>query len=271
MVLRDIIVAIVAAIVVALFTWGCSRAKKWLTKRHIRAFWDFTKGEHLLIVFPKTQHLGDHDTGKTAERSLNLHSAVSLECVDKLLSELGMKTKLIPGDNKLRHQDKGDNLVLIGGTLGNEACMDVCSSIKEKLYVYWFGKPKSEEDHFLSNKDGALFKTVFHVSENNVSEQENKDSEKLEKGVIECDHGLVLKFANPFNPKAKVIVVAGNYGAGTLAAARAATDNQILSKVSKNVDLKGNIGFVVKGYPRDFVLNKYELEGLPFKIKGLSE
>lgn len=253
MLLVDIIIsAVLAGILAPLLTYLLYYSKKFKTSKYINKFWNFPRKKHVLIVFPKSEKRPDHDTRIAAERSLNIYGAMAVALINNLLGQLGIKTRLLASDAGLSDQEKESNIVLIGGTLGNDVSMGICEQIKRKLNVYWFGKPGSADDHFLSTLDRSVVFTT-----------ELADEEE----ALKFDHGLVLKFKNPSNPKNTIIVLAGNYGAGTLAATRAALDNDVLFKVHKNVDLRNNIGFVVKCFPKHFDVREYELVGMYFDIK----
>jgi hypothetical protein len=242
---------------------GHDVAALWGT-RHTRAFWDFPKDKDTLIIFPKTQRLADHDTGERVERSLNMHSAVALALISNLLWRLDRRTRLVASDKPgPSHEQKRDNIVLIGGTLGNPTCMYLCDKLKlaRRLKVYWFcgGVPSDPQRKGYVRPEKFFLSTEDHVTIYGTDFATEPDGRKR----IMSDCGLVLKFANPLMDQEgrhnQVIVVAGNYGVGTLAAARAAINEGVLAEVRKTVRCSPSFGFVVKGYPRDWDVKDYEL------------
>jgi hypothetical protein len=253
---KDIIIVIVSAFVTILINELKDSLKRHWFTRHINNFWNFRGDKPVLIVLPKTARHPDHDSGMKAEKSLNLYSAKALIEISNLLSKMKIKTDFRESDSDLSPGERQYNLVLIGGRRGNEVCREICNEIVNKLEVYWFEEKGKEKDTdlkeiYLSNRHGKPLMTKF-------TDQT--------KSRIECDYGLVLKFRNPWNPKNTVIILAGNYGTGTLAATRAAIDNQILSFVNKAERVKGYIGFTVQGSPKDLDVKNYSLEGQFFKI-----
>lgn len=109
---------------------------------------------------------------------------------------------LSPGQN-VSVQQRGENLVLIGGPQSNQVAEVILEQVPA---TFGFG--------VVTTETGTAAAVYDHHLQTAIS------CRRGPSGEPESDHGIIIRCANPFNPEKSVVLLAGCLGFATTAATR---------------------------------------------------
>jgi hypothetical protein len=173
---------------------------RWRTRR-ARRFWRPFLKVGTTIVLGRTLDASEW------ERSglLGIGDAMALAEVRHFLLRLGAREPEIAFANQLAGDQLQRALILIGGPDVNTVTRDAVESIASSIR---FGDPATHE-----------------VSIRDIS----TSPPSIYPGTAD-DCGVIIRTTNPFAPAWEVLILAGSFGHGTLAAARYATSQEFLKQ-----------------------------------------
>jgi len=154
-----------------------------------------------------------HDDGENlweASGLVGTGDAIAAGKVHGYLQNLGVENCEIVSAHNYPGTKLGKNLVLVGGPDANSVTKKVMEKLSTRLQL---GDPSRHIISIVDSVSGEVFNPTVSSA-----------------GEVTSDHGLVLRTANPFNPKAFVLVLAGSFGQGTLAAALFVDQEDLLSQ-----------------------------------------
>lgn len=155
-------------------------------------------------------HHDDGDNLWEASGLVGTGDAIAAGKVHGYLQGLGAENCEIVSAHNYPGTKLGKNLILVGGPDANSVTKKVMEKLSTRLQL---GDPSQHTVSVIDSATGEVFNPTLSPA-----------------GEVTSDHGLVLRTANPFNPKAFVLVLAGSFGQGTLAAALFVDQEDILSQ-----------------------------------------
>jgi hypothetical protein len=199
---------------------------RWRTRR-ARRFWRPFLRTGTTIVLGQTLD----DYGWERSGLLGIGDAMALADVRQFLLRLGAKEPEVAFDKKLKGDDLKRTLILIGGPDANTATRDVVESIASSLR---FGDPVRNVVSIIDTSTSPA--TVY-------------------PGTAD-DCGVIMRAKNPFAKAQEVLILAGSFGHGTLAAARHAISPEFLKQK-----------IVKPGQPLECLVETDVLRDTPHKIR----
>jgi len=173
---------------------------RWRTRR-ARRFWRPFLRAGTTIVLGRT--LDDH--GWERSGLLGIGDAMALAEVRQFLLRLGAQEPEIAFANQLVGDQLQRTLILIGGPDANTVTRDAVTSIASSLR---FG---DSANHEVSIRDISTSPATIYPS-------------------TADDCGVIIRTRNPFERAREVLILAGSFGHGTLAAARYAISQEFLKQ-----------------------------------------
>lgn len=184
-------------------------------RRHpARKFWgDFIKSSDIIVSSPPD----NYDETSLHTGFSDLKAAAKVAALLSHFTDQQEGIKLIEAN--YIHGSLSKNIVLIGGPITNS----ITQRVMDDASI-----PFSFENHHLINK-----------------KKHKEYKPRLdESGKVIEDYAFILKLKNLFDERYGLIILAGCYGYGTYAAAKAVTDFQILRKINNNNF--GQEGIIIK-------------------------
>jgi len=185
----------------AIAGWLLKVGRDWWRMRHARSFWRPFLRQGTTIVLGRT--LDAPGWERTA--LLGTGDAMALAEVRQFLLRLGAKEPEVAFANDFPGDQLKRTLILIGGPDVNTITSDAVKSIRSSLR---FGNP-----------------AIHEVSIRDIS---TSPASVYPAGSDDC--GVIIRAKNPFALAQKVLILAGSFGHGTLAAARYAISEEFLKK-----------------------------------------
>jgi hypothetical protein len=224
--LQDLIVNLIASAIS--FLLGVFLPNLWtrITKhkrfRALCKLWTGIEGE---VLFVTCVHAGSAPDGEEAEpKYLGFGDASAMKSILELLTSSWLAKGPISireyYEGRLLPEDRENNLVCIGGGVANQVTTEM---------LYAIGVPR----HFF-DKAGGLEPPESKVVRNSDGTWSVRPV-VVDGKVIE-DIGIIVKSKHPFYPEKTVIILAGAYSYGTLAAARFAVSESLLRQCEPILD-----------------------------------
>lgn len=243
---KDIVMLLLGPPVAFALGYFWQRAMRLVVHRRARSFWKpLLEGELVVVV-------GQHRTLSPYERSglVGLGSVRALTELTRYFSDLGFKNYRVFYNDLLSWRDDEEsplkhNLLLIGGPDANAVTREVIARINTGIRVA-----------YLEHKD----------SHPRVLTQDEAANRRSREGFVPCpewltpvfvddksghlyvpagasdaptsDYGMLVRTRNPFQSHKEVVVLAGGYGHGTLAATRYALSESFLKAIHKQKTLE---------------------------------
>ena len=183
--------------------WRWSRTT--LRLRHGRRFWKpYTLEGSQIVLGRFSEFTPFESTGL-----VGLGDAIALSELRDYLGGLGLREYQVTYADRLTGEDLASNLVLLGGPDANSITKEILANIRTTIR---FGNPEIYEIAMYDTKSSVIYAPL-----------RDPDTDELVR-----DYGLIVRSANPYGPSKHVLVLAGSYGFGTMAAARYATSKEFL-------------------------------------------
>lgn len=193
------------------FTWQVTRRR--LLYWRARRFWRPFISKDLRIVvgrFDKEFHAFEA-SGVVGVGDMQAAAEVVSFFDDLGLRRLGSSIDIVYHD-QLAGDQYGANLVCIGGPDSNIVTTEILNEINHTIEI---GDRARNTIEMKDNQTGNIY---FPKTED----------DRGGKPVVIVDHGLLVQAPNPFDPRHKVMIVAGSYGYGTWAGVKLARSPQFL-------------------------------------------
>jgi hypothetical protein len=198
--LLDILLNLIAAAIggVAVYLYGWFR--RWANERGVRWFWQADSFSKIIVVVGQLQ-AGSPGTGEV-EGMVNVMDALTLGQLRVFLQKHFADVQVTTSADQI---DWSCPVVSVGGPLANA----LTSTLGQNLPLWFEGLPHRSGDlRGIGAKDGGeMYRSSFNAD-----------------GSLAADVGFVARLRSPKNTKIPIIVVAGNYGAGTQGAFKLLTD-----------------------------------------------
>jgi hypothetical protein len=193
------------------FTWQVSRRR--LLYWRARRFWRPFVSKDLKIVvgrFDKEFHAFEA-SGVVGVGDMQAAAEVVSFFDDLGLRRLGSSIDIVYHD-QLTGDQYGANLVCIGGPDSNVVTEKILNEINHTIEV---GDRARSTIEMKDNQTGKVY-------------DPKTEDDRAGKPVVTVDYGLLVQAPNPFDPRHKVMIVAGSYGYGTWAGVKLARSPQFL-------------------------------------------
>lgn len=207
------------------------------------SFWAFPGGK-VVIVRSAAFKQKDPDNPNQLVRASDLFSTMAVEALWKFLSRHNLAQDIqIKGSNKMLDGDVlAENIIFVGGTLGNPICKEECARLQRSLAkpipYYWHGQDLDMYgERVLKDAKQALSFPTQKDNDNNC-----------------VDYGLVMKVRNQHNRDRWMYVLAGNLGVGTYMSAVYVVTQNSLKRIQEATKRQKEFCFVVKGVADEFQL-----------------
>lgn len=204
----DLILNLVAAGIGFLIATVRRWTSQALRLRRARRFWrPFVDGDlHLVLaVFDDSQHIEWERSGLAG-----VGDVMALTELQRYLEEFRIDDHGLEYGHTISGQRLGDNLVLIGGADSNRVTRQVMNRLPLTIV---YNDPDANDVAFLDRTDGSVMRPATD-----------------ERGKILTDQGVVIRAKNPFNRDNNVLIVAGSYGFGSVAAVRLTASRRFLTE-----------------------------------------
>lgn len=194
------------------FDWvklGLSAIAGWLLKggqdrwrtRHARRFWRPFLRHGTIIVLGRT--LDDH--GYERSGLLGIGDAMALSEIRQFLLHIGSQEPEVAFARQLSGDQLKETLILVGGPDVNTATLNFLTSLTTNLR---FVDPKR---HVVSIHDTSTAPPTLYPNKSD-------------------DCGMIIRAKNPFAESRAILILAGSFGHGTLAAARFSISPEFLKQ-----------------------------------------
>ncbi len=207
----DIVFNLVAAAIGAIAVNVYSRIRRWSNERSIRWFWRSHQFQKVVVVVGQLQ-AASPSTGEV-EGMVNIMDALTLGHLRLFLQKHFSDVQVATSAATL---DWSCPVVSIGGPLANA----VTSTLGPGLPLWFEGLPyQPGASRGIATADG---REVYRSSFNG-------------DGSLSTDVGFVARLRSPKDNRVPIIVVAGNYGAGTAGVCKLLTDPAGLREIRARV------------------------------------
>jgi len=157
------------------------------------------------------------------EHIVNINAVRAVALLTECHGRLEAKSQLYSSAADVAPVD-GSNIVMLGSPASNKMTRETYKRIDPSLrYVSVINDGPR---HILDRQTGQRFESV------------------VSRGSQTSDYGLVTKLRSPFGSRHWILIIEGNYGAGTAGGARLTTDGATLDAL--NVDVGGEFQAVVE-------------------------
>lgn len=204
-----------AAILFAILT---SLLKKYLEKLPYRRILGFSKDEPILIVFPSRRDEPLHK-GLLRDTRVTFEDMLAVNYVERMLTLSGcpdfrVQMREHKGFRKLDVHDSAKNIVLICSPKSNEITQEYLKKINDGTNLNWKFGEDDKGQLFISTNPGKWESATYD------QEKELKKDNKIVGESTLDDMAVIIRAPNPYNPKAKILIIAGIRGIGSWGAAK---------------------------------------------------
>lgn len=196
----DVILNLVAAAIGAVAAYGYSRFRRWSNDRIVRWFWMSDRFTKIVVV------VGHHPPASPGagevEGMINIMDALTLGHLRLFLQKHFTEVQVTTSMDQI---DWSCPVVSVGGPLANA----LTSTLGQSLPLWFENLPyKPGDSRGISTRDQReVYRSSFNAD-----------------GSLATDVGFVARLRSSKDSRAPIIVVAGNYGAGTQGVCKLLTD-----------------------------------------------
>lgn len=210
----DISSNLIAAAIGGVLVWSATNARRRLRLLRARRFWRALGGRRPFIV------LGAHDFGPQRRWAragvVGMGDIGALVEIEAQLRKLGFAGK-IAESKQLSPRDLSSDLVLIGGPVANAVTRTMLAKLNGVLSYTFADDPDHEAAVVHDLRSGRVLAPQYD-----------------ESGYPVSDYALIIRTPNPLAPdKAEIVIVAGCWEHGTVAAAEKLGDRKFLRRLKK--------------------------------------
>ena len=233
------------------FFAGVFLPKLWnsLTKarrfRALNKFWGNIDRSALLVTCVHLSTVSDGE--ESTPRYLGFGDATAMKQITEILANrqyLGASVTIREYyEGKLLKEDKNNNLICVGGGIANEVTTEMLYSIGVPRHFF----DKDEDYPANENKTVRNHDDTWSVRPH------------VQNGRVIEDVGIIVKSQHPFYKDKVVIIFAGAYSYGTLAAAKFATEETLLRQCENILDAD-RFEIIIKAKPDGYNISQISVE-----------
>lgn len=215
--------------------------------RAVNKFWGDINRNALLVTCVHFSSVPDGD--EIIPKYLGFGDATAMKYVTELLVNrhiLGKSVELREYfEGKLLTEDKANNVICVGGGLANEVTTEMLYDLE--VPRHFFDKEKGNDPIVSESKIVRNRDRTWNVKPNVIS------------GKVVEDVGIIVKSRHPVYNDKVVVILAGAYSYGTLAAAKFATEENLLRQCENVLDSE-RFEIIIKAKPDGYNVSQISVE-----------
>ena len=211
-----VVTSILATVICSLAGLGNQRRRERLP---FASLLNFTKTERVVFVFPARQDSVER-RGLLQNVGVAFEDMLAVNYMQRALTLAGWSPETFDMREHPRFRvhdahDPAKNVVLICSPRSNPVTGEFIEKIKEGTKFDWTFLTKNAQELEIGTGEHGKWSSATYEQEKSIRSSQGK----VEDGPLD-DVAMIVKASNPYNPVAKVLIIAGIRGIGTWGAAK---------------------------------------------------